>query len=373
MIAIYGAYGERTGTGKQARSAFTGACIESGTEAYALGKRLYSPVLRRFFNPDPVSPFGTGGLNRYGYCSGDPVNRIDPGGKSWQAWLGAILGMPRAPVHNLGASHRLAQTPATSSTTDALMSPVVLASAVSAVTDTVAPVVNPGSIASSTTREPIAGGLFGWVSLGTGPAPGDMTSLDNIPLGGVSVTQRQHYRRTTHTFSGSDHQIDNYEGRAALLEQIPARMHATTSDVIAQWQPIRNGSGGTNYVTDSEITLSDVFPLMASIGRSADNRRITLLAGAHGASDGVNWANGRRLYVERSFYVYADAIRPLYASQASRREDDVEVRNIGNMSNIEFVRASNSNAIVVHAYCYGIADRELMFEHNISRATTYRL
>jgi RHS repeat-associated protein len=373
MIAIYGAYGESTGTGKQARSAYTGACIESGTGAYALGKRLYSPVLRRFLNPDPVSPFGTGGLNRYGYCSGDPVNRIDPSGKSWQAWLGAILGAPRAPVRNASANHGLVQTPDTSTTTDALMSPVVLASAVSAVTDSVAPLVKLGSIASKATHEPIAGGVFGWVSLGSGPTPGDMTSLDNIPMGGVSVTQRQDYRRTTHTYSGNDHRIDNYEGRAALLEQIPSRMRATRSDFTAEWQAIHNSNGGTNFVADSETSLAEVFPLMESIGRSADARQIILLAGAHGSPDGLNWGNGRRFHAERRFFELADTIKSLYASDARRRDDQVDVRNLGDMSNIDFVRVSNSNAIVVHIYCYGVADRELMFEHNISLATTYRL
>ena len=29
---------------------------------------------------DDLSPFGEGGLNAYGYCSGDPVNRCDPDG-----------------------------------------------------------------------------------------------------------------------------------------------------------------------------------------------------------------------------------------------------------------------------------------------------
>jgi len=34
----------------------------------------------RFQSPDSLSPFGKGGINAYGYCAGDPINRIDPNG-----------------------------------------------------------------------------------------------------------------------------------------------------------------------------------------------------------------------------------------------------------------------------------------------------
>ena len=36
----------------------------------------------RFLAPDDVSPFSTGGLNAYAYCSDDPVNHSDPTGHS---------------------------------------------------------------------------------------------------------------------------------------------------------------------------------------------------------------------------------------------------------------------------------------------------
>ncbi len=42
--------------------------------------RAYSPALRRFCQPDNLSPFAAGGLNAYAWCLGDPVNRIDPSG-----------------------------------------------------------------------------------------------------------------------------------------------------------------------------------------------------------------------------------------------------------------------------------------------------
>lgn len=44
------------------------------------GYRGYRPTLGRFNAPDSYSPFGSGGLNRYAYCRGEPVNRSDPSG-----------------------------------------------------------------------------------------------------------------------------------------------------------------------------------------------------------------------------------------------------------------------------------------------------
>lgn len=62
--------------------AFNGEPLDSATGGYLLGNgyRLFNPTLKRFCNADNLSPFDKGGLNAYGYCSGDPVNRVDPSG-----------------------------------------------------------------------------------------------------------------------------------------------------------------------------------------------------------------------------------------------------------------------------------------------------
>lgn len=61
---------------------FNGQLQELRTGDYLLGNgyRAYNPVLMRFLSPDSVSPFGNGGCNSYVYCSGDPVNALDPSG-----------------------------------------------------------------------------------------------------------------------------------------------------------------------------------------------------------------------------------------------------------------------------------------------------
>ncbi|WP_372028203.1 RHS repeat-associated core domain-containing protein [Pseudomonas kurunegalensis] len=62
---------------------FNGEWRDSLTGNYPLGQghRSFSSRIGRFVSPDQLSPFGKGGVNAYAYCSGDPVNRIDPSGK----------------------------------------------------------------------------------------------------------------------------------------------------------------------------------------------------------------------------------------------------------------------------------------------------
>lgn len=64
---------------------FNGELADPLTGHYLLGNgyRAYSPILMRFNSPDSLSPFGEGGLNAYGYCAGDPVNRSDSSGHDW--------------------------------------------------------------------------------------------------------------------------------------------------------------------------------------------------------------------------------------------------------------------------------------------------
>lgn len=63
---------------------FNGKPIENFLEGYMLGNghRLFKPETMRFYSPDEISPFGAGGLNAYAYCSGDPINFLDPSGRS---------------------------------------------------------------------------------------------------------------------------------------------------------------------------------------------------------------------------------------------------------------------------------------------------
>lgn len=88
----YTAYGEHSA--QQAnitRLGFNGQLREAKTGWYLLGNgyRAYNTRLMRFHSPDSWSPFGSGGLNAYMYCVGDPVNRSDPTGHfNWLRFFG---------------------------------------------------------------------------------------------------------------------------------------------------------------------------------------------------------------------------------------------------------------------------------------------
>ncbi len=79
----YSPYGHRAAqSGLLSLLGFNGERADPVTGHYHLGNgyRQFNPLLMRFNSPDGWSPFGEGGLNAYGYCEGDPVNRSDPTG-----------------------------------------------------------------------------------------------------------------------------------------------------------------------------------------------------------------------------------------------------------------------------------------------------
>lgn len=89
----YAPYGHRAvKDGRFGLLGFNGELPDTVTEHYLLGNgyRAFNPVLMRFNSPDSLSPFGSGGVNAYAYCAGDPINRIDPDGHVFI--LGTKLG-----------------------------------------------------------------------------------------------------------------------------------------------------------------------------------------------------------------------------------------------------------------------------------------
>ncbi|WP_426152719.1 RHS repeat-associated core domain-containing protein [Pseudomonas sp. DC3000-4b1] len=90
------------------RVGYNGQMKEAITNGYFLGNghRHYSPTLYRFIAWDSLSPFVAGGINGYAYTGGEPVNRIDPSGRSWlnralsriREWTMPARRQPRHPA-----------------------------------------------------------------------------------------------------------------------------------------------------------------------------------------------------------------------------------------------------------------------------------
>ncbi|MGN2468140.1 RHS repeat-associated core domain-containing protein [Pseudomonas fragariae (ex Marin et al. 2024)] len=94
----YTPYGHRhPSAGPMSLPGYVGQRVDPVTGHYLLGNgyRAFNPVLMRFNSPDSLSPFGEGGVNAYGYCEGDPVNRVDPSGH-WPTFLLKILKRGRS-------------------------------------------------------------------------------------------------------------------------------------------------------------------------------------------------------------------------------------------------------------------------------------
>lgn len=147
-------------------SGFNGERIDRVSGAYHLGNgyRAYNPILMRFNCPDNLSPFGSGGINPYAYCSGDPINNTDPSGHlSVSAIAGIVMG-----------AVGIALTVFTAGTSIAAAGSVIAALEASSVSSLAIGGIGVASdltsIASgvSENASPEVSAVLGWISLATG-------------------------------------------------------------------------------------------------------------------------------------------------------------------------------------------------------------
>lgn len=311
----YPAYGYAQTARHGARTAFVGLAPDSIAGWYPMNLRLYASNRGCFISPDPLGPFDAGGMNRYAYCSGDPVNRVDPSGNAWWDWV-------------TGALQRLF-----------------------------------GDIG-----EQLAAAII---------TPGMAALADDAarPVAPVRVRRKQGYVRTDYEFRGGQSRIRHYQGSAAVAKKIPHRLETIVGStgnyrIRPQWHALPNASGGVNHAADTMINATQVKGFMAELRKRSDSLPVVVLSGVHGAPSGLNWSQGVRVSVDRNVF-FQDAINKGIMTRLSGRQ--VEVVDMGGVSVAEFGTLTEKPAHVVHAYCYGLADRALMTMHAVEKVRVYDL
>ena len=382
----YGAYGYRVAsTIAIARTGFCGTIGEADLSWYLLGKRFYVPWLRRFLSPDSFSPFGTGGLSRYAYCVGDPVNRIDPSGNASFGWLGKLLGQMRGTI-------------ATASRTAAQTTPGAALATISRTAEVVSVSVSIGAAIAAGVDDERTAGILGWIAAGSAALAGlgvaahamakghsDSKATDRLDHYGKKWKQTGHvqkdgYTKTTYTSPDGRRQIKHYIGNAAVEKKIPERaVRAKPGGEIygirPDWQIYESPSGGKNYVLDMVNTDSFTAYAIDLIADQKEAWDVNILTGVHGAADGRNFSpkglwsrvDVRRFgdpRIERNSHRGLDRYRSVL-------NGPINITNIHGKSVQEFLSLTNQQAHTVHMACYSAADWHLMEQCNVTTARIY--
>ena len=134
------------------------------------GYRPYDPVLMCFLAPDSESPFGRGGINPYAYCGGDPINRSDPDGHSWQTWVMAGTGIAAGILASVASLGTAAVALGAILAGGAMSASGVLAVATAALNTLSVSTGIASMVLQAQGADEKAANVLGWVSLGTGAA-----------------------------------------------------------------------------------------------------------------------------------------------------------------------------------------------------------
>lgn len=378
VTRAYGAYGFVGRRDDEPHAGYAGEVIDAASNTYILGGRAYSPRLRRFLNPDPASPFGSGGLNRYAYCAGDPVNRIDPSGNSFFDWLVSGAGL-------LAAIGGLVSTLLAIPTGGASV-PAMIAFWGAVGLETIAVAAEIGSLAAGAAGASDIQSALGWVSLGTG--------LAAFGVGASAKMLGQGAKAAASAAKAVDGQVGNLAtprgvgpSRVSSGRRLPAApavqgrivkpisaapatrieypfYQPKTPRVTPEWHRIENPQRypravhyGADTATNGLDTSAAIRVVTEANPGLAD---VYLYSGAHGSYNGSNWTTTHRLGANPS-----DAVSDLRLAGARERSiahgQSLHLEDIGSMTPSQARAAWARPGIHLHNYCFGAAD-ELLLE-----------
>ncbi|MCK9904738.1 hypothetical protein MXD63_32440 [Frankia sp. Cpl3] len=343
---------------------FTGQRTDPVTGCYHLGNgtRTYNPVLMHFTTPDPLSPFGGGGINPYAYCAGDPINRIDPSGNlSWQAWLGIGLGVAGLALTVVTGGLAIAAAGGVFAALSAASTATLVVGALGVASDVTA--IASGALEKAS---PEASSILGWISLGTGlpglleagatlartagrlgergpELAGEIERGDRVPDPAFS----RYLRRTYPTI------VEQPEG-GPLIVQAPRRMQDEYSNIRGFRRMPLSQYRNAIWTTEFRVTATTVEDAARRAQGLADTEEIHILSGTHGERTGNRTAGHLDRRFLREDRATADAMN------GERRGATVQVHNMRRMRPRqleEILRRPNAEIIV--GFCYSRNDRQI--------------
>ena len=369
LTKTYGAYGSHEVTPGAAHAAYAGELCEADTGWYLLGARPYNPALHRFISPDRASPFDRGGINRYAYCGGDPVSRIDPSGHSWLGWLGASQGLSGSRGAARSVSSMSRRMDATATTPDAV------ASTAAAVSDAVSVTSAMDSVALMTARRPRSGGLFGWTAMGTMATSGG----SGLPAGRRgSRAERFLGRRHAGQRSGRGEGERKHTVQLVMDGDVPANRLVSGSSaspyLLRRWKRGYHAENPRSHIwaADTSISSSNVTNLLANLGdKKRKPTHANLYTGAHGSPDGMNWdpVTGKRLDPHPAFF---DQDRDV-GTVALGMGITINLVDLGSETKQSIARRLRNDGVHIMSTCFGLSDEVVMESLNLSHVTVYDL
>jgi RHS repeat-associated protein len=370
MVALtktYGAFGAHDATRGVVRTAYAGEVSESDTGWYLLGERAYSPTLRRFIAPDRLSPFGIGGVNRYAYCGGDPINRIDPSGNMWSIWQGrsqGLSGRGSAVRSTSATSQRLAAATITPGTLSAF------AAANAAATSVVAS-IGPSAVATSARTAP--NGVLLPTMRGTNAAA-DATAFPppKRHMPGRPVVERE--ERVTYPQQPRRTDPKIYLN---LGMNVPQNRLGTLPNgnryVTPKWNAHQHTDNPKSWILAADTpvfqhTLAGLLDKARSLGA----KRLNVYTDVHGNSWGENY-DIESLQQPSSDPRIRSEVTDFLQQNSANYGLQVTIKNIGGWS-IEDIRDEVSkNGLHSFTACYGVADKALRPLLNLSQIVLYNV
>ncbi|MET0505721.1 MAG: RHS repeat-associated core domain-containing protein [Luteibacter sp.] len=354
--------------------AYTGERGEALPGFYRMGSRYYSVVARSFVSPDTSSPFDRGGLNRYAYCGGDPINRNDPTGEAWWTWLVAGVGMALAVagavasggalVSAVGAAGGLMSALATSSGATA---------AAAAVIDVVSVAAEIGATVSLATNNTSLGAIFGWVGLGTGIVSSAVGAaawrvaknarVAKDAARSPKVRRAEGYMGAVEAAMKPVNRIIDVPERS--VGSVPARLAEPGSEGRTHLYRFTHPDNNQviRYAVDSKINAFDALAIVDKIAGEHPNAQIYYHYGSHGAASGNNWVGdgAARVRIMPETQKRIDAENRFLKGFVTERGGSLRSRFHPELPRPASDLPSMYRRAGVHldTACYGAADRDL--------------